>query len=441
MQANPNIRAIAARVLADVVRRGQSLSAVLPPALEKIAKPTDRALLQEICYGVLRWHLRLKALSGKLMRKPFKEKDSDIACLVWIGLYQLIYMRMPDYAAVTETVNAARTLKKPWAASLINGILRNFSRSQEQLLRQVDEDVQAALAHPAWFLQCIQHDWPEQWQQVAEANNTRAPMTLRVNEGHQSREAYVQRLQQAEIGHSVARHAGCGVVLEQPVNVERLPGFSEGDVSVQDEAAQLAAILLDVQPGMRVLDACAAPGGKSAHILEHQPQLQELVALDIDAQRLQRVTETLQRIGVQARVLEGDAVASEQWWDGKPFDRILLDAPCSATGVIRRHPDIKLLRRAQDIDDLAQRQAQILEALWPLLARGGMLLYATCSVMERENALQVASFIKGHADAQELVLDAAWGMAREVGRQILPGQDNMDGFYYACVQKRTTDRT
>lgn len=430
-----NVRSAAAGVLIDVVQHGKSLSTALPPALEEILQPADRALLQEICYGVLRWQLRLQALARQLMRKPLKAKEREVECLIWIGLYQLVYMRMPPYAAVTETVNAARRLRKPWAASLINGVLRNYLRNPERLQQQADREPEAELSHPAWLLQAIQSDWPTQWREIAQANNERAPMTLRVNLGHQSRQEYLQRLTHAGIAAVEAPHSVSGVLLEQAVNVERLPGFVEGDVSVQDAAAQLAAGLLDVLPGMRVLDACAAPGGKAGHLLECQPQLGELVALDIDARRLERVGENLQRLGLQACVQVGDAADPGQWWDGKLFDRILLDAPCSATGVVRRHPDIKLLRRAEDIDELALRQAEILEALWPLLAAGGILLYATCSIMQRENSQQVTNFLRHHADAQELSLQVSWGVAVEAGRQILPGQDTMDGFYYAVIQK------
>lgn len=431
-----NVRSVAAEVLMEVVQHGKSLSAVLPPALEEIEKPADRALLQEICYGVLRWHLRLQALARQLMRKPLKEKERRVECLIWVGLYQLVYMRLPAYAAVTETVNAAKVLRKPWASSLINGVLRNYLRNPEELQRQADRQPEAELSHPDWLLQAMRADWSGQWRAIAQANNERAPMTLRVNLGHQSRSDYMGRLAQAGISAVEAAHVESGVILEQALNVERLPGFDTGDVSVQDAAAQLAAILLDVQPGMRVLDACAAPGGKSGHVLESQPRLEELVALDIDAARLERVAENLRRLGVQAAMQEGDAADPGQWWDGGKFERILLDAPCSATGVIRRHPDIKLLRRAEDIDELARRQAEILEALWPLLATGGILLYATCSIMKRENSQQVEAFLRRHADAQELPLLVAWGVQDGAGRQILPGQDGMDGFYYAVMQKR-----
>lgn len=430
-----NIRVDAARVLAEVAQHGKSLSAVLPRTLAGVARPEERALLQELCYGVLRWHPRLQALAAQLLRKPFKPRDADIECLLWVGLYQLDYMRLPTYAAVTETVEAAKRLKKPWAASLLNGVLRNYMRNRDAIAGQVDSVPESRWAHPRWLLQALQRDWPQQWQAIVEANNSRAPMTLRVNARRQTREEYLQRLHEAGIPARAVTPVESAVTLEQPVGVERLPGFACGDVSVQDAAAQLAAIVLDAGPGMRVLDACAAPGGKTAHILERQTQLGQVVALDVDGQRLERVTETLRRLALQAQVLEGDAATPQPWWDGQGFQRILLDAPCSATGVIRRHPDIKLLRRAEDIEQLGVQQARILDSMWSMLDQGGMLLYATCSVMKRENQEQIAGFLRRHADARERPLEVDWGVKVDVGRQILPGQDNMDGFYYACLEK------
>lgn len=430
-----NARTAAAAVLARILSQGSSLSAALPPALAKLRAPAERALAQELCYGALRWYPRLAAVLDGLLDKPLKARDADVRCLLLLGLYQLIYMRIPDHAAVTETVMAAKALSKPWAGGLVNAILRGFLRDRERLLFEADRDAAAVAAHPAWLLENIKAAWPDDWQAIIAANNRRPPMALRVNARQTGRDDYLARLAQAGMTASPAPHTSHGVILDQPVDVERLPGFGAGEVSVQDGAAQLAAPLLDVRPGQRVLDACAAPGGKTAHLLESQSDI-DLTALDSDAGRLRRVEENLRRLRLHARVTQGDAALPDGWWDGVPFDRILLDAPCSATGVIRRHPDIKLLRRPEDIDALARTQQHILEALWPLLKPGGMLLYATCSILPQENEQQMTRFLSAHTDAVEQGIDAAWGQRLSAGRQILPGEYDMDGFFYACVRKR-----
>lgn len=434
-----NARTAAAAVLAQIMNQGSSLSAALPPALAKLRAPAERALAQELCFGAVRWYPRLVVVLDSLLDKPLKTRDADVRCLLLLGLYQLIHMRIPDHAAVTETVAAAKALGKPWASGLVNAILRGFLRDREGLLAEVDRDETAATAHPTWLLEEIKAAWPDDWRAIIAANNQRPPMTLRVNarqkEQQVLREDYLTRLAQAGMTASPASRTMHGVILDQPVDVEHLPGFGTGEVSVQDAAAQLAAMLLDVRPGQHVLDACAAPGGKTAHLLELQPDI-DLTALDSDAGRLRRVEENLRRLHLHARVIQGDAALPDAWWDGAPFDRILLDAPCSATGVIRRHPDIKLLRRPEDISALAQTQTRLLEALWPLLKPGGMLLYATCSILPQENEQQMTRFLAGHADAAEQVIGAAWGRPVSAGRQILPGEDNMDGFFYACVQKQ-----
>jgi 16S rRNA (cytosine967-C5)-methyltransferase len=430
-----NARAAAAKALAAVLEQGKSLDAALPAALETVSVPSDRALVQEICYGVLRWLPRLEAIAAELLRKPFKRKDRDVYGLVLLGLYQLIYMRVPAYAAVAETVDAARATGKTWASGLVNAVLRGYLREAERLLAKVDRHDEARLAHPGWLLDRFRQDWPNDWRMVAEANNARAPMTLRVNLQRQDREAYCERLRQANIAFHQPPFVSTAVVLEAPSDVAQLPGFLQGAVSVQDAAAQLAAELLDARPGMRILDACAAPGGKTAHILERVPDLAQLVALDIDRQRLKRVQDNLERLRLNAQLCSGDAADPSAWWDGQPFERILLDAPCSATGVIRRHPDIKVLRKAGDVEALAEHQAEILRALWPLLAPGGILLYATCSILDRENAQQIGSFLQLHRDAREYVIEADWGRSCQHGRQILPGEYEMDGFYYACITR------
>ena len=429
-------RVAAAKALEEVIRHGRSLSAVMPHWQEKVAAK-DRALLQEICYGVLRWYWRLDVIAARLLRKPFKAKDTDVSCLILIGLYQMEYLRVPDHAAVSETVAATKALKKPWARGLVNAVLRNFQRDKQIILVELDKGLQSRYSHPKWLIERLQQAYSDDWASILEANNQRPPMYLRINARQCNRATYFESLRQA--GHQAIKLDWCdeGLVLESAADVERLPGFSEGQFSVQDAAAQLAAGLLDAQPGERVLDACAAPGGKAAHVLELQPQLAEMVALDHDAQRLERLEQNFKRLGFSATVICADASRTDEWWDGQPFDRILLDAPCSATGVIRRHPDIKLLRRESDIGQLIKLQANILSGLWLLLKPGGMLLYATCSVLPQENVKQLQHFCAGHADAEHLPITAAWGSEQTIGRQILPGREGMDGFYYACLRKRT----
>jgi len=392
----------------------------------------DRAFIQALCFGVCRQYHRLDFILSQLLDKPLK--DADVKSLALVGLYQLNFMRVKPHAAVSETVLAAR--KKPWAKSLLNAVLRTYLREQEGLEHKADKSPVAALSHPDWLLRQIEQDWPEQAPAILQQNNQQPPMALRVNLAKISRESYLQLLAEQEITAETVSFCPSSIKLEKPVPVDLLPGFADGFVSVQDTAAQLAAGLLDLQPGQRVLDVCAAPGGKAAHILESQTQLEELVAVDIDESRMQRVSENLQRLTLQAKLVVGDAANPQSWWDGKPFDRILLDAPCSALGVIRRHPDIKLLRRAEDIGQLQALQKAILQAVWPLLAPGGIMVYATCSILKQENEDQVRAFLVEYPDAVELPIDADWGTAGTCGRQILTGESAMDGFYYACLIKK-----
>ncbi|VAX01528.1 16S rRNA (cytosine(967)-C(5))-methyltransferase [hydrothermal vent metagenome] len=433
---NTDPRALAAKTLARVVN-GASLTAVLDDNLPR-ARDNDRALIQELCYGTLRAWPRLEHIAGALLRKPLGKKDRDVQALILLGLHQLTAMRIPAHAAVAETVGAVSALGKGWARGLLNAVLRNFQRQRETLLAQADDSEPGRWAHPQWLIDTLRQAWPDDWQQILAANNERAPMTLRVNTRRQSRSDYLSSLEQAGIGAEVTTASDCGIRLRQAVDVSLLPGFAGGTVSVQDEAAQLAVALLDAQPGERVLDVCAAPGGKTAHILEHNDNI-ELLAVDIEAKRLQRVTDNLQRLGLTAVTCRGDARQPQDWWDGHPFDRILLDAPCSATGVIRRHPDIKLLRRPGDIETLLELQGEILHAIWPLLRTGGILLYATCSVLPQENERRISTFIAERPDAEHRDINADWGRTTGIGRQILPGGTaQMDGFYYACLHKRAT---
>ncbi len=426
-----NPRATAARILSQVIRDGRSLSRAMenvPPALSD-----DRALIQEMCYGVLREYHRLSLMVASLLKKPLKEKDTDVQALLLLGLYQLIHMRVPDHAAVSETVAATVTFKKIWARGMVNGVLRNFQRQQEKLLAQADASEEGLWSHPQWLINTLREAWPTDWQAILTANNQRPPMCLRINTAKISADDYLQRLKKNEIAASCSEFTASTIRLEHPQDVTVLPGFTEGWLSVQDEAAQQAAGLMALKSGQRVLDVCAAPGGKTAHMLELAEV--EMVAVDVDATRLQRVKENLQRLGKTARCIVGDACTPKEWWDGQLFDRILLDAPCSATGVIRRHPDIKLLRRASDIKKLVTLQAQILDAIWPLLKPGGMLVYATCSVLSEENAGQITAFVGRQPDVRLKMINVPWGMPAMMGQQVLTGNNGMDGFYYACLEK------
>ena len=430
-----NPRQAGVAVLLQVIQHGHSLTDSLNTLLPKL-KPADRALCQALCYGCLRHYHRLDTLLGKLLKKPLRQKDQDVYCLLLIGLYQLLEMRIPDHAAVSQTVAASKALRKPWARELVNGVLRNFLRQQDELLAGLTEQQAVSFySHPDWLLRRLQQAWPDDWQAIVTANNRQAPMSLRVNQLRQSRQDYLDKLSEQGIAAVSLPPTHSGIRLEQAVPVEALPGFAEGEVSVQDGAAQLAAELLAPLAGERILDACAAPGGKTAHILETQAKLMELVAIDIEAHRLQRITENLTRLRLQASLVCADAAEPDRWWDSRQFDRILLDAPCSASGVIRRHPDIKLLRRDGDIAGLQALQQKMLKRLWPLLKPGGMLLYATCSVLPEENHVQIQHFLTEQPDARLHDIEADWGRPMPAGRQILPGEQEMDGFFYACMFK------
>lgn len=432
-------RKSAALLVQRVVDQGESLGNILTAELTRYEDPRHRALLQELTYGTLRWFFRLDAVLGQLLDRPLKRRDRDLHALLLIGLYQLLMLDIPAHAALSETVEVARQLGKDWAVRLVNGVLRNAQRRSDQILEQLNESPQVRWAHPQWWVQQIQSDWPGHWRQILEAGNRHPPMTLRVNRLRGSREACLARLAQAGIPARSSPVAEQAIELLRPVSVEALPGFQEGLVSVQDGAAQLAAPLLDLAPGQRVLDACAAPGGKTCHVLEFEPELKELVAIDSDPRRLDKVADNLRRLSLSAELVAADAAATASWWDGRFFDRILLDAPCSASGVVRRHPDIKLLRRPDDVRKLAQEQERLLEALWPLLVSGGMLLYVTCSVFSAENSVQVQRFLDRHPDAREVPTQIGTGVLPEAGLQVLPGEQGMDGFYFARMTKTTID--
>ena len=427
-------RAAAARGIARVIEGG-SLNELLPAIIADLSDPADRGLLQELVYGTLRYAPRLEFILSQLLDRPLRKREPRVHALLLVGLYQILHTRIPPHAAVAETVEAARVMRKQWAAGLTNAVLRRFQREQEKLLAKADAHPVGRSAHPDWLLDALTDAWPDDVENIVAANNARGPMSLRVNSRRGSRDDYLERLSEAGIPATAHPLAADAIQLDSPCDVQALPGFVEGDVSVQDVAAQLAVDVLDPKKGERVLDACAAPGGKTAHIAERCPELEELVAIDKDEMRLDRVAENLARLELAARLFPADAARPEEWWDEQPFDRILLDAPCSATGVIRRHPDIKLLRKKRDIEALASLQSRLLDRLWELLAPGGRLVYATCSVLPRENAQQIANFVERHDDVVPMPLAVDWGRSAGFGRQILPGEQDMDGFFYAVLAK------
>ncbi|TXH71632.1 MAG: 16S rRNA (cytosine(967)-C(5))-methyltransferase RsmB [Thiothrix sp.] len=429
-----NTRAIAARALQRVSYQGESLTEVLQHASIQNLSARDQAWVRHVCFGAVRWHGRLGAILRELLDKSIKASDKDIECLLRLGLYQIIYQRTPDHAAVSETVQATKALKKVWAGSFVNGVLRRFLREQEAILAKADQVESAQYSFPTWLAERLKQAWPEDWQAIMRASNEHPPLSLRINSLVVSREQYLARLQEEQIAAEPWLQTEMGVYLPEALSVTELPDFAKGAVSVQDAAAQQAAELLVCEAGMRVLDACAAPGGKTCHLLERYPQI-ELLALDNSVKRTQQVYENLTRLNLKARVKVADAAEVSAWWNGQRFDRILLDAPCSATGVIRRHPDIKLLRKKTDIATLQQQQARLLQALWQVLKPGGEFLYATCSILPEENNLQIEQFLQTQPDARVKQITANWGRALSVGRQILPGEQGMDGFYYALLEK------
>ena len=436
-KSGARLRAEAAKAVDAVVAQGRSLDAVLGELDEQI-NSADQPLVKMLCYGTLRHHFRLRADLRELLDRPLKARDSVIESLLAIGLFQLTDTRIPDHAAVSMTVEAARHLRRPKYAGLINAVLRNFLR--QDIGRQEAGDDESRFNHPAWFIDALREDWPDHWQQILEANNDRAPMWLRVNQKRTTTGAYIERLEQADDDHGVLPGFIHAIRLAKPVPVCELPGFADGEVSVQDAAAQIAAPWLLMGGGSRILDACAAPGGKTGHLRELASPDSAVTAIELDPERLAGIHSNLERLRLDATVLAADASKPKEWWDGEPFDRILLDAPCSASGVIRRHPDIKLLRRASDIETLADQQTAMLEALWPLLAPSGRLLYVTCSVLAAENDAIVGDFLARHSDAREDQVLPNYNIRdlmveKTCGFQVLPGSQGLDGFYFACLER------
>jgi len=437
-------RNAALKILLAVLKDGQSLSSL--NHLTENLDPRDASFARMLSFGVLRFYEQLQAELKPLLKKQLKAKDLDIQLVILIALYQIIFTRVPDYAVVDAAVTQLRKSKKKWAANMANAVLRNFIRQQEnQTEKQVSEE--AEYSHPEWIIKRLKSDWPELWKEILQANNVQAPMTLRVNQQRSNIDCYSQTLE-SEFDLQVEKIDGApdALMLSEARDVKQLPGFSEGWFSVQDAGAQLAARLLNPEPGEKVLDACAAPGGKTAHMFELQPDI-KLTALDISQTRLQRVEENCQRLGFEPKLIAADAVAVKDWWQGELFDKILLDVPCSASGVIRRHPDIKHLRRAEDIEQLVKVQRDILIKNWEILKPGGRLLYATCSIFKVENEQQIEWFLQNTADAS-LVDFTDWKLPERqseshgsefphasVGKQLFPVSFVNDGFYYALLEK------
>ena len=427
-------RALAAQALADIALRGVSLREAMDQRAPKLRDPRDRALLTALLNDGARWWLRFDAALDRLLEKPLRRKEPEVHALLVLGLVQLEILQLQDYAAVAATVEATRALNRPRLAGLVNAVLRRWQRERSTLLAELDAQPSTRYAMPPWLVQAITADWPQQADAVLADSDREPPLMLRVNRRRTSRDALIEQLRAA--GYTADAHPWLvdGVVLPHSSDVTRMPGFAPGFFAVQDGAAQLSADLLDVRDGQRVLDACAAPGGKACHLLERADVA--LTAVEFDASRAARIRQNLERLGLQAELRVGDAADPSAWWDGKPYDRILIDAPCSATGVLRRRPDVRLHRRASDIETLAAQQQRILAALWPLLAPGGKLVYVTCSLLRAENEAVIAAFLAGRDEAHVAPVSLPVGQAAGIGWQILPGDGDLDGMYYAVIERR-----
>jgi len=433
-------RSLAAHAVARILREGVTLDAALKDALAA-ANPKLAPSVRSLSYGAVRGYYRHEAILRSVLTAPVKSLDPLVRALLSVALYELEDERTPEYAVVDAAVQTAKATDAVRAAGLINAVLRRYLRERKTLDADIARNPATRHASPVWLADRLRADWPVRWTQLLAAGDAQAPMWLRVNGQRTTTIGYLETLREAGIGARAEARVPHAVVLDSPRDVNDLPGFAEGLVSVQDLGAQCVAFPLGLAAGQRVLDACAAPGGKTALIAEREPQLATVVAVDIDPQRLERVRENLKRGNLRAEIVNGDAGTPFPWWDGVPFDRILLDAPCSALGVIRRHPDIRLRKSPSDIDKLPQVQGRLLASAWNMLKRGGRLVYATCTVTRSENRDVVAAFLRGTPDAVSLPAEdwEGWppfGEADEFGRQILPGEAGADGFYYAALTKQ-----
>lgn len=433
-----NTRAAAAQLVFRVAVKKQSLSTAFSEETQALGSK-DRALTQELVYGSLRYYFLLKAIAKLLLHSPLKNNDLDVECLLLVGIYQILFTRVPEYAAVSETVSATKDLNKIWAKGLLNKILRRVIDEKEALLSEASKNPVAHFSHPQWMIDALKKAYPETWEAILNANNSPAPLYLRVNARKISRDEYLALLEEKKIDAEAIPYLNQAIKFKEPLPVSNLPGFKEGFCSLQDASGQLVESLLNIQKNHRVLDACAAPGSKSCHILETHPDIGFFAAIDNDSKRLLLLKENLSRLELpheQVHLVLSDASNIKQWWDGIPFDRILIDAPCSGTGVIRRHPDIKLLRQAGDLEKMAAQQLHLLKSLWPLLAKKGLLLYTTCSIMPQENEEVIQSFVHQHKEARLIPLSIPQEhIQTKYASQCLPQIDGPDGFFYALLQK------
>ena len=428
-----SVRLVAIRIIESILLNKGSLSTQLARKQADV-KAEHVPQLKEICFGVSRYYPQLNSFALHMLDKPFQEKDFDVYAAILVALYQIEHMDTPEHAAVNEAVESAKLIGKPWAGKLVNAILRRYLREAVDIKAVLKDMPSVAHSHPKWILKRFKKHWGNSFEQLVEANNARPPMCLRVNLSRVSRETQMQKLSQQGIESEEGLFSESAIYLKQAASVQSLPGFFDGDMSVQDEAAQLSASILSVKEGEKVLDACAAPGGKTGHLLESADI--HLTAIELEPWRLSKIEENLERLGFNAELICADSGDLDTWWDNVAFDKILLDVPCSATGVIRRNPDIKVNRKPADIDELISIQKTLINNIWLTLKPGGKLLYATCSVMPEENEHQMAEFLSRTPDAKEIQLDVEWGQKVSHGIQLLPKQNSHDGFYYCLIEKQ-----
>jgi 16S rRNA (cytosine967-C5)-methyltransferase len=434
------LRAQAAIAIGQVIDDGSSLRVVFKQRNKQFDNPKHLGLFKEICFGTIRFYSRLEAITNYCLHKPLEKKNFDIKYLICTGLYQLTEMNTASYAVVNETVEAVRLLNKPWACKLVNKILRQFLRQQKKIITEIKKNEAAWLAYPQWLLERVKEDWPENWQDIIEESNKKPPLSLRINQQKTSSQGYHELLKKESIEAELCPDYQHAIIIKKPMPTKELPGFEHGLFSVQDLAGQQVARLLNLKPEQNILDACAAPGSKTCHILETEPAIHKIVAIDIDAERLLRVKENLIRLSLpqeRLKMVLEDASHTKQWWDGVKFDKILLDAPCSATGVIRRHPDIKILRQSTDIEKQSQVQLQLLKTLWPLLKEDGQLLYTTCSLLKQENEKVIHQFLKDNKKASHVKIEVPQALPLKYGCQLLPTTNGSDGFYFALLQHKS----
>ncbi|NKC12235.1 MAG: 16S rRNA (cytosine(967)-C(5))-methyltransferase RsmB [Gammaproteobacteria bacterium] len=438
-------RRAACAALVDVLLDGQRLDTALTRHQTGLPCPRDRTLCRALTTGAVRWRERLAAITAHLLHKPLKDKAVQVPII--IGLYQMLYMRVPDHAAISTSVELTAQIGVKSARGLVNGLLRRFQRERVAVLAAVDAEPTAVWSHPRWLIESLHQSYPERWQDILTANNTQAPLTLRANRRRTNRASLADALARLAIDATPSDYAEHGLHLSFPPHYSpsshpppsshhpgALPGFEAGHFSVQDAASQLVVQTIEPRSTGRVLDACAAPGGKTTALLEAFDNL-HITAVELAPERSQQLQDNLRRLRLRAEVIEADVCDLGAWWDRRPFDHILLDVPCSATGIIRRHPDIKLRRKREDVERFAAQQLTLLQSCWPLLAKGGTLVYATCSVLPAENSEVIRQFLASRVDAGELPLEVPWGTAALHGRQIFPGEAEMDGFYYARLTK------